>query len=46
VAKDGTVRVAYRAEDISGGVENPDPTEPDCVAGADLTWARYASLPL
>lgn len=46
IAADGSPRVAYRAEDISGGVENPDPTKPDCEAGADMTWARFARVRL
>lgn len=45
IAKDGTPRVAYRAEDISGGTSNPDPTKPRCEAGVDLTWARFARMP-
>jgi len=41
---DGLPRVGYRAEDISGGWSNPDPNQPDCVAGADMTLSRYAAL--
>lgn len=44
IGKDGMPRVVYRAEDISGGVKNPDPTKPRCHAGVDLTWARFANL--
>lgn len=32
--------VGYQARDISGGVHNPDPTKPDCVAGTDMTLTR------
>lgn len=41
---DGLPRVAYRAEDISGGWQNPDPTDPECTAGADMTFARFARV--
>lgn len=44
LGRDGLPRVAYRAEDISGGWDNPDPTDPDCVAGADMTFARFARV--
>jgi hypothetical protein len=46
IAEDNSPRVVYRAEDISGGVGNPDPTDPDCVAGADMTWSRFARINL
>ena len=43
---EGRPRVGYQARDISGGWDNPNPgTEPDCVAGTDMTWARLAILP-
>lgn len=42
---DGKPRVAYQARDISGGVSNPDPLKPGCVAGTDMTWTRMAVLP-
>jgi hypothetical protein len=32
--------VGYQARDVSGGVHNPDPTKPDCVAGTDMTLTR------
>lgn len=41
---DGAPRVGYQARDISGGWSNPDPDEPDCVAGTDMTWSRIALL--
>ncbi|MBF5044997.1 MULTISPECIES: hypothetical protein [Myxococcaceae] len=44
LGKDGLPRVAYRAEDISGGWSNPEPTQPGCQAGADMTLARFAQL--
>lgn len=44
IGLDGLPRVAYRAEDISGGFDNPDPTVPDCVAGTDMTFSRFAQL--
>ncbi len=44
IGSDGLPHVAYRAEDISGGWDNPDPTRPDCVAGADMTFSRFARL--
>lgn len=40
----GAPRVGYQARDISGGVSNPDPTKPRCVAGTDMTWSRLAVL--
>ena len=40
----GAPRVGYQARDISGGVSNPDPTKPDCVAGTDMTWSRLALM--
>jgi len=44
IGLDGLPRVAYRAEDVSGGLNNPDPTVPDCVAGTDMTFSRFAQL--
>lgn len=44
IGKDGMPRVAYRAEDISGGWSNPEPTKPGCAAGADMTLARFTQL--
>lgn len=38
----GRARVGYQARDISGGWSNPDPSQPDCVAGTDMTWSRLA----
>jgi hypothetical protein len=40
----GAPRVGYQARDISGGVSNPDPTRPDCVAGTDMTWSRISVM--
>ena len=41
----GHARVGYQARDISGGWSNPNPeTEPDCVAGTDMTWSRLAIM--
>ncbi|MGA9522553.1 MAG: hypothetical protein WBV82_13890 [Myxococcaceae bacterium] len=46
LGKDGLPRVAYRIEDISGsGPTTPDPTKPQCKAGADMTLVRYSQLP-
>jgi hypothetical protein len=42
LAPDGGARIGYQARDISGGWTNPDPNEPDCVAGTDMTWSRLA----
>ncbi|HKU39975.1 MAG TPA: hypothetical protein VJR89_17565, partial [Polyangiales bacterium] len=42
LAPDGSVRVAYQATDISGGVRTVDPTQPACVAGKDMTLSRMA----
>jgi hypothetical protein len=43
---DGRPRVGYQARDVSGGWHNPNPgTEPDCVAGTDMTWSRVAVMP-
>jgi hypothetical protein len=44
LGSDGLPRVAYRAEDMSGGWNNPDPTKPGCVAGVDMTFSRFAQL--
>ena len=41
---DGHPRIGYQARDISGGVQHPEPTKADCVAGTDLTWSRVAIL--
>jgi hypothetical protein len=47
IGSDGLPRVAYRAEDISGGGE-PDyqkyDWEPDCRAGADMTLTRFVTM--
>jgi hypothetical protein len=40
----GEPRVGYQARDISGGLDNPDPTKPDCEAGTDMTWSRLALM--
>ncbi|HET9952998.1 MAG TPA: hypothetical protein VFQ61_00770 [Polyangiaceae bacterium] len=45
LTRDGKPRVGYQARDISGGVSNPDPTKPRCVAGTDMTWTRMAVMP-
>jgi len=45
LAPNGEARVGYQARDISGGWSNPDPYEPDCVAGTDMTWSRMAIVP-
>jgi len=45
LAPDGSVRVAYQATDISGGVRTIDPTKPACVAGKDMTLSRMAIVP-
>jgi hypothetical protein len=44
VGKDGLPRVAYRAQDISGGGSNPAPGESKCLAGPDMTFARFTQL--
>lgn len=36
--------LAYRAEDISGGVSRPDPLRPACVAGVDMSLTRFNRL--
>lgn len=41
---DGLPVLAYRAEDISGGVTRPDLTRPSCVAGVDMTLTRFVRL--
>jgi hypothetical protein len=41
---DGSVRVAYEATDLSGGLSVIDPTKPACVAGKDMTLSRMALL--
>lgn len=41
----GQPRIGYQARDISGGVTQPDPTRPRCVAGTDMTWSRLAVMP-
>ena len=43
IAPDGLPRVAYQAEDISAG-NNPNPNEPDCDAGVDLSLSRFTQL--
>lgn len=44
LSEGGAPRVGYQARDISGGWDNPDHDEPDCVAGTDMTWSRFAQL--
>ena len=44
LGKDGQPRVAYRAEDMSGGFTRPDITRGGCRAGADMTLARFARV--
>jgi hypothetical protein len=44
LSKTGAPRVGYQARDISGGWSNPDPNQPDCVAGTDMTWSRLAIM--
>ncbi|EPX64650.1 hypothetical protein D187_000072 [Cystobacter fuscus DSM 2262] len=44
LGKEGLPRVAYRAQDISGGGSNPGPGEIKCTAGADMTFARFAQI--
>lgn len=41
---DGLPVLAYRAEDISGGVTRPDLTRPGCVAGVDMSLTRFTRL--
>jgi hypothetical protein len=41
----GEPRIGYQARDISGGLSQPDPTKPGCVAGTDMTWSRLAVMP-
>lgn len=41
---DGLPVLAYRAEDISGGVSRPDPLRPACVAGVDMSLTRFNRL--
>jgi hypothetical protein len=45
VGGDGSVRVAYEATDLSGGVTVIDPTKGRCAAGKDMTLSRMAVLP-
>ena len=46
LTKEGRPHVGYRARDISGGFNNPDPAaKPDCVGGTDMTWSRFAVMP-
>jgi hypothetical protein len=40
----GEPRVGYQIRDVSGGLDNPDPTKPDCEAGTDMTWSRLARM--
>ncbi len=44
LGSDGQPAVAYRAEDISVGFTNPDPTRPTCPAGVDMTMARLSMI--
>ncbi len=45
IGSDGMPRVAYRAEDISGGGgTHHDPSRPHCAAGPDMTFARFARM--
>lgn len=45
LGSDGLPRVAYRAEDISGGGgTHHDPNKPQCAAGPDMTFARFARM--
>ena len=46
LGKDGQPRVAYVAEDISGGFSrpDPDPTKPPCRAGVDMVLPRFAVM--
>ncbi|WP_434387730.1 hypothetical protein [Melittangium boletus] len=46
LGKDGMPRVAYRAQDISGGGSGntPPPGTSQCVAGPDMTFSRFAQL--
>jgi len=41
---DGKPRVGYQARDVSGGVNVPDPSNPACRAGTDMTWSRLSVL--
>lgn len=41
---EGEARVGYQARDISGGWPTPDPTEPDCSAGTDMSWSRLTKM--
>lgn len=46
IAADHSLRVGYRAYDVSGATQPPlDPTKPRCKTGLDFTWARLATLP-
>jgi len=44
IGADGLPVLAYRAEDISGGVALPDPLRPACVAGVDMSLTRFTRL--
>ena len=46
LGKDGLPRVAYRAQDISGGGggTKPDPGTTPCSAGTDMTFSRFTQL--
>ena len=44
IGADGSPRVAYRAEDISGSLGSPDPNYPTCNTGADMTLTRFAQI--
>lgn len=44
LTSEGKARIGYQASDVSGGWERPDPTKPDCAAGADMTLSRLAVM--
>jgi hypothetical protein len=44
LGKDGLPRVAYRAQDVSGGGKKPDPGTTPCSAGTDMTFSRFTQL--
>ena len=44
IGADGLPVLAYRAEDISGGVTRPDITRPGCVAGVEMSLTRFNRL--
>ena len=46
MSSDGSLRVGYRAYDVSGTTQPPiDPTKPRCKTGLDFTWSRFAAVP-